>query len=61
MKLKEYLKGKNRKEFASLVKAGVGHINNICCDAVEPGRKLGFRIIEATKGDVTMDDLWPKK
>ena len=57
MKLKEYLKGKSRKEFAATLNVSEGHINNLCSGTRVPSRILAQAIEKASKGKVTVLEL----
>jgi DNA-binding transcriptional regulator YdaS (Cro superfamily) len=58
MKLNEFLKNKNRKEFAGKVGTTENYVNNLCSNSrYVPGRKLALRIEEASGGAVTIKEL----
>lgn len=58
MKLRDYLRNKDRSEFAKRVGVSTGHINNLCSDSrYVPSRKLALRIEQETKGKVKLREL----
>jgi transcriptional regulator with XRE-family HTH domain len=58
MKLSGYLKGKSRADLAKKVKVSKGYIDNLCSNSrYVPGRKLAYRIEQATGGAVTTQEL----
>jgi DNA-binding transcriptional regulator YdaS (Cro superfamily) len=57
MTLKEFLKGKNRKEFAQALEMSPGYLAQIATRDRYPGRELAARISAATKGAVTIEEL----
>ncbi len=61
MKLKDYLKGKSREEFAAKVKTTKNYINLLACNSRRPSAELALKIEKATDGEVTcMELLYPK-
>lgn len=57
MKLIDYLKGKDRSEFASVIGVHENYVNMLCCHARYPSRKLAKKISDVTKGQVTVMEL----
>ena len=57
MKLKDYLKGKSRQDFADKIKSDVCYVNNLCQRPELAGKKMIQKIIEATGGKVTFKDF----
>ena len=62
MQLKEYLKSKNRAEFAAEVGTTLNYINNICTNPTLAGKALALRIEQATGGAVSrLELLYPEE
>jgi len=60
MYLKDYLKSKNRDEFAKLVGTTKNYINLLTCGSRRPSPKLALKIEQATNSEVTrMELLYP--
>jgi len=58
MKLKDYLRGRSRKEFAEKIGTTENYINNLCSNSrYFPGRKLARAIEEESNGKVTIREL----
>jgi hypothetical protein len=57
MKLRDYLKGKSRQDFADKTKSDVHYINNLCQHPELAGKKMIQKIIKATNGKVTFKDF----
>jgi len=57
MELKHYLKGKNRKEFAEQIETKITYLNNICQRPNQAGKQIILKIIAATNGAVTFEDM----
>ena len=59
MKLETYIasQGLTQKQFGDLVNASQSTISRICEGKVAPSFKLLKKIIEATGGDVSVEDL----
>lgn len=61
MKLKEYLKGKDRAEFAKDVETTENYINLLACNSRRPSPELALKIEQATGGAVTrLELLYPE-
>lgn len=62
MKLNEFLKGKNRKQFARLCGIEPTYLDNLASNGkARCGIRTAIRIVEASKGKVTLADLLPKE
>jgi DNA-binding transcriptional regulator YdaS (Cro superfamily) len=62
MDLKQYLKGKDRNNFATQLGTTKNYINLLACLARRPSPDLALRIEEATGGAVSrMDLLYPEQ
>jgi DNA-binding transcriptional regulator YdaS (Cro superfamily) len=62
MDLKQYLKGKDRNNFATQLGTTKNYINLLVCRARRPSPDLALRIEEATGGAVSrMDLLYPEQ
>ena len=60
MRLKDYLKGQNRNEFAKLIGTTKNYLNLLVCGSRRPSPELAFQIEQTTKGQVTrMELLYP--
>lgn len=60
--LKNYLKGRNREEFASRIGTTKNYVNLLVTGARRPSPDLALRIQEATDGNVTVWELlYPDK
>lgn len=57
MELKNYLKDKNRAEFANKIGTTVNYLNNLCQHPEQAGKKMIRKIISASEGAVTFDDM----
>ena len=57
MKLKTYLKGKNRREFAKQIGTTKGYVDLLCCGARRPSPELAKKIMIYTGGKVTLEEL----
>ena len=57
MRLKDYLKGKNRDEFAKLIGTTKNYINLLTCGSRRPSPELALKIEEATNGEIHHDEL----
>lgn len=58
MKLNEFLKGKNRKEFADGVGICVGYLAQIAAGLRTPSGSLAVKIVKHTDSSVSFDDLF---
>jgi len=62
MQLREYLKGKDRKEFACKIGTTKNYVNLLACMDRRPGPNLAARIEQATDGQVSrMELLYPEE
>jgi len=57
MKLTEYLRGKDRAEFASKINTTLNYLNNLCQRPERAGKNIIFRIVAETRGEVGFDDF----
>jgi transcriptional regulator with XRE-family HTH domain len=59
MNLKTYLKtsGISRKQFKDSTGISVNVINNLCSKGYYPGIKTALKIVQATNGKVTLNEL----
>jgi DNA-binding transcriptional regulator YdaS (Cro superfamily) len=58
MRLNDYLKDKDRGEFAARLGVSKGHIDNLCSNSrYAPSRKLAKAIEEITSGVVSIREL----
>ena len=62
MNLRDYLKNKNRKDFAELIGTTKNYLNLLACGQRRPSPELALRIEQATGGAVTrMELLYPQE
>ena len=60
MILQQYLKGKNRKQIASLLDISEGYLNMLAVQLRYPSKALAIKIERETGGQVTrMEALYP--
>ena len=60
MRLKDYLKGKDREEFAKEIGTTKNYLNLLVCNSRRPSPELAQKIEQATNGAVTrMELLYP--
>ena len=60
MRLKDYLKGKDRKKFAEQIGTTKNYLNLLVCNSRRPSPELALEIEKETKGAVTcMELLYP--
>lgn len=60
MELHEYLKGKNRGEFAKKVGTSVHYMNQLCVNLRRPSPEMALKIQLASHGQVTiLEQLFP--
>jgi serine phosphatase RsbU (regulator of sigma subunit) len=57
MELKHYLKGKNRKEFATKIGTKVTYLNNLCQRPEQAGKNIIKKIIAETDGAISFEDM----
>lgn len=57
MKLKDYLKGKDRSVLAREVKTTKNYVNLLACGSRRPSPELALLIEQATGGAVTLREL----
>jgi DNA-binding transcriptional regulator YdaS (Cro superfamily) len=57
MNLKTYLKDKDRKAFAKKIGRSPNYLNNLCQDPGQCGKKTACRIVEASGGVVTLEEM----
>lgn len=58
MQLRDYLKGKDRKQFAKQLETSVHYLNNLCQRPHQAGKKIALRIQRQTGNKVTLRDMW---
>ena len=63
MKLSEYIKLKNltQAEFAKMLGKSQQLVSGYCTETLMPPRATALKIVEITKGAVTLEDLWHTK
>lgn len=62
MKLKKYylaLNTEDRQRFVNSVGTSVGYMNLLLCGARKPSPKLSRRLVAASGGELTLEDLRP--
>jgi pantothenate kinase len=57
MELRNYLKRNDRKAFAHKCDTTVNYLNNLCQHPEQAGKKMIRKIISASGGAVTFDDM----
>ncbi|MCK4828582.1 helix-turn-helix domain-containing protein [bacterium] len=57
MRLKDYLKGKDRKEFAEQIGTTKNYVNLLVCNSRRPSPELALKIEQATNGAVNKLEL----
>lgn len=61
MRLKDYLKGKDRDEFAKLIGTTKNYVNLLVCGSRRPSPELAAKIEQATNGAVKrLELLYPE-
>lgn len=58
MQLRNFLKDKNRKEFAEKIGTSIHYLNNLCQRPEQAGKKIVMKIQLASGGKVTFGDMW---
>jgi len=61
MELKLFLKGKNRKQFADKIGRELSYLHNLCQHPQQAGKNTILKIIEASDGAVTFEDMTTTK
>ena len=61
MKLSEYLSKTEQRQadFAKKLKKSQTLVSAYCTGTLMPPRKTALKIVEITKGEVSLADLWP--
>lgn len=57
MDLKTFLDGKDRKAFAKKAKVSFHYLNNLCQRPRQCGKNTAFKIVAASDGLLTIDDI----
>lgn len=57
MKLKEFLKNKNREQFAKIIHTTKNYVDQLCAEIRRPSPELALKIEKATGKEVTVLEL----
>lgn len=61
MELKHFLKDKNRKQFADTIGIELSYLHNLCQHPEQAGKNTILKIIKASDGAVTFEDMTQTK